>query len=1126
MLQVKIWGDKKANHLYPLPMRTGKPPLMRSMSTGLLFTLLSSFLVLQGTTPANAVTLNDGSLACPIDLVTGTADSVTVTSYGIYCLVQFKGAETYTARVPDGISAFDYLVVGGGGGGASGGGGGGGVRGGSNYSVTPGETFTVTVGAGGTRGAGQTTGGDGGSSVFASITSLGGGGGGSGASAGRNGASGGGARYDCTTNNCRGLGTLGQGSNGGISTYPSYGAGGGGGGAGGTGFNTTRNYIGGNGGIGVTSNITGADIYYGGGGGGGINSNDNAYVGLNGASQLVYQYASNGGAAAAQTAGNAYTNGGGQGGLGGGGRGSSYGRSGGTQGLYANATQGTDNFGGGGGGTDPEDIYAGRGGNGTVFLRYVSNTNLKTITFNSNSDTIETSTQRVASGVSTTLNRNTFLNPGKIFTGWNTLSGGTGDPYSDQGSINTATDLTLYAQWSVGITHTVTFDANLGTGSMAVQVAGSSTPLRNNTFTRSSYTFAGWNTLANGTGFAYADAGAYPFAVDQTLYAQWTAVVTNYTVSFGGNAATGGTTPSQSASTSTPLTINGFTRTGYNFLGWNTNYGANTATYLDGQSYAFTADINLYAIWVLQAPNTVTFNGNTETGGSTDSQIASARTLLNSNGFTKTGYTFLRWNTRSDGAGVSYSSGYSYNFAASVTLYAIWGKNLTISYSGNTSTGGSAPVSQSYYVGGPNLELAGNTGALTKSGYILSGWTTQSDGGGTKYALGATNGVFSDDSVLYALWEAARYTILYVGNGNSTGSAPSQQTYASGDAALTLRSNSGTLGKKWSIFAGWNTNADGTGTTYTEGETGTVFSAQTILYAKWAKTSLYGIEDADITELQSWNASSNTNSGTVSNPANTSSVTVTVPGNALPVGTTVKLWELRTSDIARSKVNAAKDYIVNLVVSWLKSDNTIPNASIPISISIRNDSIKQGATAYQIIGDSVVEIGTAQSDGLLTISITQDPVITISNPVVQNNNGGGGGGGAVAETTSTIDTSTTTVEVVKPINQKVSIFNKKVFFGLGTSWLAPKEKSALATYLKEIVSKNQLVTVSVAGYTQPTLINPNPQKLSDDRAKAVVKALKELGVNAKITASGKGNAKTNKASSRYALLTITGTALK
>ena len=92
--------------------------------------------------------------------------------------------------------------------------------------------------------------------------------------------------------------------------------------------------------------------------------------------------------------------------------------------------------------------------------------------------------------------------------------------------------------------------------------------------------------------------------------------------------------------------------------------------------------------------------------------------------------------------------------------------------------------------------------------------------------------------------------------------------------------------------------------------------------------------------------------------------------------------------------------------------------------------------------------------------------------------------------------------------------------------MAPKEKNTLTKFVKDFAGKNRIVDVAVAGYTQPTLINPNPQKLSVDRAKAVVKALKGLGVNAKITASGKGNAKTNKASSRYALLTITGTALK
>jgi uncharacterized repeat protein (TIGR02543 family) len=38
------------------------------------------------------------------------------------------------------------------------------------------------------------------------------------------------------------------------------------------------------------------------------------------------------------------------------------------------------------------------------------------------------------------------------------------------------------------------------------------------------YAFTGWNTLANGTGTAYADGASYPFSANATLYAQWALV--------------------------------------------------------------------------------------------------------------------------------------------------------------------------------------------------------------------------------------------------------------------------------------------------------------------------------------------------------------------------------------------------------------------------------------------------------------------------------------------------------------------------------------------------------------------------------------------------------------------------
>ncbi|MDH6277186.1 LPXTG-motif cell wall-anchored protein/uncharacterized repeat protein (TIGR02543 family) [Aurantimicrobium minutum] len=69
---------------------------------------------------------------------------------------------------------------------------------------------------------------------------------------------------------------------------------------------------------------------------------------------------------------------------------------------------------------------------------------------------------------------------------------------------------------------TVTFMRNDGVGSMQQQSASTATNLTPNAFTLSGYTFAGWNTAANGSGTAYANSASYPFAADVNLYAQWT----------------------------------------------------------------------------------------------------------------------------------------------------------------------------------------------------------------------------------------------------------------------------------------------------------------------------------------------------------------------------------------------------------------------------------------------------------------------------------------------------------------------------------------------------------------------------------------------------------------------------
>ena len=72
--------------------------------------------------------------------------------------------------------------------------------------------------------------------------------------------------------------------------------------------------------------------------------------------------------------------------------------------------------------------------------------------------------------------------------------------------------------------YTVIFNANGGTSTMSNQIATASTALTTNTFTRTGYTFAGWNTVVDGSGTAYSNGANYPFTANTTLYAQWTAV--------------------------------------------------------------------------------------------------------------------------------------------------------------------------------------------------------------------------------------------------------------------------------------------------------------------------------------------------------------------------------------------------------------------------------------------------------------------------------------------------------------------------------------------------------------------------------------------------------------------------
>lgn len=235
---------------------------------------------------------SSGRILSPIvisNLTNGTSYSVVIKSKnrigyssssntvsGIPNVVSFTNVGTTSWTAPAGVTSVDYLIVGGGGGSggavrtSSSGGGGGGMILSGTISITPGQTYSITVGDGGEGGIGfngpdrNTNGSNGGNSSFTGITALGGGGGIQ--SINSDPYNSGGSKY--TTSNAS---TGGRGSY--FYNYQGYlNSGGGGGGSvnGSNGeTNGTTNGIGGAGGAGTSSSITGSSVTYGSGGGGG-----------------------------------------------------------------------------------------------------------------------------------------------------------------------------------------------------------------------------------------------------------------------------------------------------------------------------------------------------------------------------------------------------------------------------------------------------------------------------------------------------------------------------------------------------------------------------------------------------------------------------------------------------------------------------------------------------------------------------------------------------------------------------------------------------------------------------------------------------------------------------------------
>lgn len=186
------------------------------------------------------------------------------------------------------------------------------------------------------------------------------------------------------------------------------------------------------------------------------------------------------------------------------------------------------------------------------------------------------------------------------------------------------------------------------------------------------------------------------------------------------------------------------------------------------------------------------YSNSTVTASGTNAKIAG---FLGAN--TTTSVTNCFWNSDC-GASVGYTG-----TAVPLNLVSLTGAQITNS---NTFTNGS----------NTNLYLYQHLNAGASS---IAGACTWS----------CNNNLRNNISIL----DKQYFTISYNGNNNTGGTAPSAQCIFFGNPAYSISQNSGSLLRTGYVFSGWNTAADGSGTTYSANSAISISQGNLILYAIW-----------------------------------------------------------------------------------------------------------------------------------------------------------------------------------------------------------------------------------------------------------------------------------------------------
>ena len=357
----------------------------------------------------------------------------------------------------------------------------------------------------------------------------------------------------------------------------------------------------------------------------------------------------------------------------------------------------------------------------------------------------------------------------------------------------------------IGFTYNVIFDSNGGEGTMPTiaiyQAELLSIP--ENKFTRPGYEFIGWNTKADGTGTSYADGQSISIIANTTLYAQWkdkisgTANGHDY-VDLGLPSGTLWATCNVGAEA--PEEYGDYFAWGETEPKEEYNWG--TYKWCNGSEYTLTK----YCVESDRGTvdNKTVLDLSDDAANATWGRNWRMPTKAEQDELRNTSYTTWTWTTQNGVNGCKVTSkingnsiflpaaGHRYHYdsylhgAGFVGYY--WSRSL---YTGFTCDAyylsfGSSNVTSSYHVR--------NYGYSVRP--VIFTFTLMFDGNGGEGSMAAIDGQHNDRVIIPA----------------------------------------STFKREGYYVAGWNTKADGTGISYTEGETISI-TANTTLYAQWKLSS-------------------------------------------------------------------------------------------------------------------------------------------------------------------------------------------------------------------------------------------------------------------------------------------------